>query len=53
MPWGLWGGGEKPAIPDWYTQEWFQKTFKQYFTLLHQEDFGNNRILFIGQIKGE
>lgn len=51
MPWGLWGGGDKPSIPDWYTQDWFRKIFEQYFTLLHIEDFGMNRILFIGKIK--
>ncbi len=51
MPWGLWGGGERPEVPEWYNFNWFKETFERYFTLLHVEDFGNNRILFIGKNK--
>lgn len=53
MPWGLWGGGERPEVPDWYNLDWFKQTFEQYFELIHIKDFGKNRILFIGKIIGK
>ena len=53
MPHGLWGGGELPPIPNWYTEEWFVENFKTYFVLLKRKKLEFNRILFIGKIKEE
>lgn len=50
MPWGLWGGGEeKPEVPDWYTEDWFETNFKKHFKILHKELISPNRMLFIGE----
>jgi hypothetical protein len=49
MPLGLWGGTNKPEIPIWYNQDWFQNIFEDYFELLHIEQLEANRIVFIGK----
>ena len=51
MPLGLWGGGDLPAVPEWYTQEWFKQIFKRKFNFLHCEHLERNRVLFVGTIK--
>lgn len=51
MPHGLWGGGDLPPIPDWYTLDWFTQNFKKHFTLLKVKKLEFNRILFIGRLK--
>jgi hypothetical protein len=51
MPLGLWGGGDLPPIPDWYTEEWFRKKFVKKFDLIHREQFERNRIIFVGKVK--
>ncbi|GBR74268.1 putative methyltransferase [Candidatus Termititenax aidoneus] len=47
-----------PAVPDWYTEEWFEENFKKQFALLHKEVLSsvringvdkNHRVLFVGQ----
>ncbi len=48
MPLGLWGGGNRPEIPGWYTVEWFRNNFQNYFTLMFEEKLEENRILFAG-----
>lgn len=50
MPLGLWGGGELPSIPDWYTESWFMERFEKKFKLLHREQLERNRIIFVGEI---
>jgi hypothetical protein len=49
MPLGLWGGGDLPEIPAWYTESWFREGFEKKFELLHVEKLEKNRILFIGK----
>lgn len=49
MPLGLWGGGDLPEIPTWYTMDWFRGEFEKKFELLHVEKLEKNRILFIGK----
>lgn len=51
MPLGLWGGGELPKIPSWYTEDWFEKMFAKKFNLIHKEQLEKNRVIFIGEIK--
>lgn len=50
MPKGLLSQHEDPAIPEWYTREWFKKAFEKYFKLLHDETLEINRQLFIGKL---
>lgn len=49
MPMGLWGGGEYPKTPDWYTQGWFEKTMREYFNILRIEELSLNRIAFLAE----
>lgn len=62
MPLGLWGGdiNNKPIIPDWYTEDWFERNFCKYFYLLNKIILEthiicgkkeSHRVLFIGRIK--
>jgi len=51
MPLGLWDGvHETPALPDWYTEDWFKGHFCHHFKLLHREQLEENRIIYIGQV---
>jgi len=60
MPLGLWGGGDLPEVPSWYTQDWFKDNFQRYFELLHVEELEYqiidsqkkaHRVIFIGEKK--
>jgi hypothetical protein len=52
MPLGLWRGEEvPPPVPDWYTTEWFQQAFVEFFELIAVEELERNRIVFVGRLK--
>jgi len=51
MPLGLWGGGELPQIPQWYSEDWFQENFVKKFDLVYKERLEKNRVIFIGKVK--
>jgi len=51
MPRGLWDGRRAPPVPDWYTLDWFRKTFSQQFDLRHEELLEENRHLFHGRLR--
>jgi hypothetical protein len=53
MPLGLWNGKSSPAVPDWYTMEWFTKNFEAFFELIEMTEIEQNRVLFIGRKKIE
>ncbi len=48
MPMGLWDRSYAPPVPEWYTIDWFRKSFEQYFNIIVEEQLGKNRILFFG-----
>ena len=50
MPLGLWSIHTKEGkqVPNWYNQEWFEKSFKRYFKILHVEKLEENRIVYLG-----
>lgn len=50
MPLGLWNGRHAPPIPEWYTIDWFRRSFAQYFKIISEEKIEENRILFFGKI---
>lgn len=49
MPLGLWGGGEFPPIPSWYTLEWFKENMSKKFHILLEEKLEINRIVLLGE----
>lgn len=51
MPLGLYSSkaNEIPAIPEWYTKEWFEAEFSKNFKLLYKEQVEINRIVFFGE----
>ncbi|MGC8747492.1 MAG: hypothetical protein ACP5RR_01245 [Candidatus Kapaibacteriota bacterium] len=51
MPLGLWAPGAQVNIPNWYTEEYFQRHFKIYFEIIWREQLEPNRILYIGKLK--
>jgi len=53
MPLGLWGGigNPVPEVPLYYTEEWFEKSFSSYFSIIYKEKIEENRIVFLGEIK--
>lgn len=50
MPMGLWDGRYAPPIPEWYTIDWFRRSFEQYFKIILEEQIEENRILFFGEL---
>lgn len=53
MPLGLWDGSpDTPAVPHWYTRDWFRENFTQKFDLLTEEQLERNRIVFLGRKRG-
>lgn len=50
MPLGLWGGGELPEIPAWYTEQWFVRHMEKRFHILERGD-SKHRILFLAEKK--
>ena len=51
MPLGLWNGKTAPPLPDWYTLEWFQQAFSEFFDVLLVEEVETNRVLHLGRLK--
>ena len=51
MPLGLWATGQKPNVPDWYTRDWFRKSFLEFFDLVVEEELRENNILFVGKVR--
>lgn len=53
MPMGCYSSQKKkiPRIPEWYNVEWFRSMFEKYFDVLDESHVGENRILFIGQLR--
>lgn len=51
MPLGLWNGSKAPPVPDWYTKDWFQGVFVEFFDLILVEEIETNRIVFLGRLK--
>jgi len=50
MPLGLWGGGEHlPAIPKWYTEEWFVTHMQKFFKICKRAELEKNRIAFVAE----
>lgn len=54
MPKGLWSieHREEVDVPYFYTLDWFKDEFSKYFDILQIETLEENRILFVGKIKG-
>jgi hypothetical protein len=53
MPLGLHDGTSAPPIPTWYTVDWFRSNFARQFEPLREETLEENRILFIGRLRGK
>lgn len=53
MPLGLYSGSMEniPPIPEYYTLNWFKKTFSEHFDHCLDEEIDVNRHLFLGKIK--
>ena len=51
MPLGLWSGNSSLPLPDWYSQQSFEKAFCNYFDLELIEPLEVNRVLFIGRVR--
>lgn len=51
MPLGLWGGQKAPPLPGWYTKEWFERAFAEFFDLIAVEELEKNRVAFVGRLK--
>ena len=51
MPLGLWNGETAPPLPEWYTLEWFQQAFKEWFELVSVEQVEANRVLHLGRLR--
>jgi hypothetical protein len=53
MPLGLWSSENEnnyPAIPEWYTINWFRSVFEKYFNLILEEKIEKNRVVFLGEV---
>ena len=53
MPIGLRSGGYAPPVPEWYTTDWFRRSFEQFFNIILEEQLEDNRILFFGRIRND
>jgi len=53
MPLGLYDGTSTPPIPSWYSVDWFRSNFAKQFELLVEETLEENRILFVGRLRGK
>ncbi len=53
MPLGLHDGTSAPPIPSWYTVDWFRSNFARQFEPLQEETLEENRILFVGRLRGK
>lgn len=58
-PLGLWSQGCRIEVPEYYTEEWFEDNFKNFFKLIEKEVVNkviidgkelNHRILYVGEI---
>lgn len=41
-----------PPVPSWYRREWFRENFSRYFNLWLEEQSEENRVLFVGEVRG-
>lgn len=53
MPLGLYDGFNSPDIPNWYTEEWFEKELLRRFVVLRKESLEPNRTLYVVELQGE
>jgi hypothetical protein len=53
MPLGLWNGKTTPPVPAWYNEEEFAKQFASVCVVLHVERLEENRVLYVGSVRGE
>lgn len=51
MPLGLWNGRSTVKIPDWYTQENFEKHLSKLFNIVEIHNLETNRILYVARLK--
>ncbi len=53
MPLGLYSSkyNDAPALPDWYTEEWFRAGFERFFSTLSRTMTEKNRVLYVGAVK--
>jgi hypothetical protein len=52
MPLGLWVPGKDVDVPSWYKEDLFRKEFEKHFEILKREKIEDNRILYVGKLKG-
>lgn len=52
MPLGLYSkrGNSRPAIPEWYSEEWFVKTLAKYGTIIQRTLLEENRVVFVVKV---
>lgn len=50
MPLGLWDGQSAPALPCWYTEQWFEDNLRKHCNLLRKEKIEENRILYLAEL---
>lgn len=53
MPMGLHDGTSAPPVPAWYTVDWFRSNFAEQFEPILEETLEENRVLFVGQLRGK
>lgn len=51
MPAGLHDGMAAPALPGWYTEDWFRAEFGQRFEILERAQLEPNRVLYVGRLR--
>lgn len=51
MPKGLWTYGSPVAVPDWYSEKWFEEAFVERYQLLVKEAIAENYVVFVGRAK--
>jgi hypothetical protein len=51
MPLGIWSEGHEVHIPDWYTRDWFRRSFASVFDPVLEQQLTKSRILFVGMPK--
>lgn len=53
MPKGLWDGTSGPAVPDWYSREWFAAGLANFGRIVLSEQLEENRIMFLVELDGK
>lgn len=53
MPLGLYSGSMEniPSVPEYYTLDWFKRTFSEHFNYCFDEEIDTNRHIFLGKLK--